>query len=46
VATHTRLAPDWLARSATRTTMGLPAMSASGLSGRRVEAARAGMMTV
>ena len=38
----------WLrrTRSATRTTIGLPAMSASGLSGRRVDAMRAGMMTV
>ena len=45
-ATTTRLAPDWRARSATRTTIGLPAMSASGLFGRRLEASRAGIRTV
>ena len=33
-------------RCATRTTMGMPPMSASGLLGRRVEASRAGMSTV
>ncbi len=38
VATTTRAAPAAIARSATRTTIGLPAMSASGLPGRRVEA--------
>ena len=34
------------ARSATRTTIGLPPRSASGLLGRRVDASRAGMMTM
>jgi hypothetical protein len=38
VATTTRDAPDARARSATRTTIGLPPMSASGLPGRRVDA--------
>jgi hypothetical protein len=33
VATTTRCAPASIARSATRTTIGLPAMSASGLPG-------------
>ena len=37
---------DCAARWATRTTIGRPAMSASGLSGRRVEASRAGIRTV
>ena len=46
VATITRAAADCCARSATRTTMGLPPRSAKGLSGSRVEAMRAGMMTV
>src|SRR5438093_13241938 len=45
VATMMRLAPDSRARSATRTTIGLPPRSASGLFGSRVEARRAGMMT-
>src|SRR5277367_6370345 len=38
----TGCAPEASARSATRTTIGLPPMSASGLLGRRVEASRAG----
>ena len=38
--------PGMLAQGGGSTTMGLPAMSASGLSGRRVEASRAGMRTV
>src|SRR5690606_22904906 len=42
VATATRCAPAARARSATRTTIGLPPMSASALPGRRVEAIRAG----
>ena len=46
VATMIRAAPDSAARSATRTTIGLPPRSASGLLGRRVEARRAGMMTM
>ncbi len=37
------LRADCCARSATRTTIGLPPISASGLSGSRVEARRAGM---
>ena len=41
-----RVAPDSRARSATRTTIGVPPRSASGLFGRRVDARRAGMMTV
>ena len=41
-----RVAPDRRARSATRTTIGLPPRSARGLFGRRVEARRAGMMTM
>src|SRR5690606_35351766 len=45
VATQTSLAPEICARSTTRITIGLPAMSASGLPGSRVEAKRAGMMT-
>jgi O-acetyl-ADP-ribose deacetylase (regulator of RNase III) len=44
-ATTTRAAPLSAARSATRTTIGLPAMSASGLSGRRLDASRAGTRT-
>ena len=44
-ATTTRVAPAVLQRCATRTIMGKPAMSASGLSGKRVEASRAGMST-
>src|SRR4249919_3179968 len=44
-ATTTRAAPDAAARWATRTTIGSPAMSARGLSGRRVEASRAGIRT-
>ena len=43
VAMQTCAAPERAARSAVRTTMGLPAMSARGLSGRRVEAVRAGI---
>src|SRR5215831_6412886 len=46
VATQTLLAPLSRARSATRTTMGLPPRSARALRGRRVEARRAGMMAV
>src|SRR5450631_99193 len=46
VATTTLLAPPARARSATRTTMGLPPMSESGLPGSLVEAYRAGMRTV
>src|SRR5947209_6957919 len=42
----TRNAPLATARSATRTTMGLPQMSASGFPGRRVDAQRAGIRTV
>jgi hypothetical protein len=45
-ATTTSCAAERRARSATRTTIGLPAMSASGLFGRRVEASRAGIRTV
>ena len=45
-ATTTRLALDSMARCATRTTMGSPAISARGLSGKRLEAMRAGMTTV
>src|SRR5437764_4502989 len=45
VATMMRAAPASRARSATRTTIGRPARSASGLFGSRVEARRAGMMT-
>jgi hypothetical protein len=44
VATVTPSAPLARARSQTRTTMGLPAMSSSGLPGRRMEAYRAGMI--
>jgi hypothetical protein len=44
-ATTTREAPESLARCATRTTMGKPAMSASGLSGKRDDAMRAGIRT-
>jgi hypothetical protein len=39
--TTTRDAPDYKARSATRTTMGLPPISANGLLGKRVDARRA-----
>src|SRR5262245_2747942 len=46
VAMTTRCAPLACARSATRTTIGLPAMSASGLPGSRVEAQRAGIRAV
>src|SRR5437773_8322018 len=46
VAMTTRPAPLASARSATRTTIGFPAMSASGLPGRRVDAQRAGIRTV
>src|SRR5471032_439625 len=46
VATMMREAPDRAACSATRTTIGLPPRSASGLLGRRVDARRAGMMTI
>src|SRR6478609_98130 len=46
VATMTCDAPERAARSATRTTMGLPPRSASGLPGSRLDASRAGMMTV
>jgi hypothetical protein len=41
-----REARDIAARSATLTIMGLPPKSASGLSGKRVDAMRAGIMTV
>src|SRR5581483_8892934 len=43
VATITSRAPASRARCATRTTIGLPAMSTSGLPGKRLEAYRAGM---
>lgn len=46
VAMTTRVAPEAAACSATRTTMGLPPKSISGLPGRRAEAKRAGMMTM
>ena len=46
VATTMRCASLSLARSATRTTMGLPAISAKAFSGSLLEARRAGMMTV
>src|SRR5208282_2946395 len=46
VAMTTRSAPLARARSATRTTIGLPRISSSGLPGRRVEAKRAGISTV
>jgi hypothetical protein len=46
VATSTSDAPLFAACSATRTTIGLPPMSASGLPGKRDEAWRAGMTTV
>src|ERR1700731_1191102 len=42
VAINTCWAPEARARSATRTTIGLPPRSASGLPGRREEASRAG----
>src|SRR5574343_511685 len=45
VATTTSAAPLLAACCATRTTIGRPAMSASGLSGRRVECSRAGITT-
>ena len=45
-ATMTLDAPDCKALSATRTTIGLPAISASGLFGRRVEAKRAGITAI
>ena len=45
-ATTTRCAADAAARCATRTTIGSPPMSASGLPGRRVDAIRAGTSTV
>ena len=43
---HARARRLRAARCATRTTIGSPAMSASGLSGRRVDASRAGIRTV
>src|SRR5271167_422791 len=46
VAMTTRSAPLACARSATRTTIGLPTISSSGLPGRRVDAKRAGIRTV
>src|SRR5439155_21826790 len=46
VATTVRIAVLFMARCATRTTMGAPLMSARGLLGRRVDARRAGMRTV
>jgi hypothetical protein len=46
VATTTRLADESLARCATRTTIGIPAKSAKGLSGRREDAILAGIKTV
>ena len=46
VATWTAAAPLFAARSQTRTTMGLPPISASGLPGKRVDAYLAGMMTI
>src|SRR5882672_68506 len=45
-ATTTVRAPLAAARCATRTTIGRPAMSTSGLRGNRVDARRAGMITV
>src|SRR5690606_39638034 len=42
VATITRSAREACARSAVRTTIGLPPMSSRGLSGRRVDDSRAG----
>src|SRR4051812_12985287 len=45
-AITTRRAEDFWACRATRTTMGRPAMSASGLFGNRMDARRAGMRTV
>ena len=45
-ATTTARAPASRQRCATRTTIGTPARSASGLSGSRVEASRAGISTV
>ena len=45
-ATTTAAAPDSAARCATRTIIGKPAMSASGLPGRRVDASRAGISAV
>ncbi|MNS63500.1 hypothetical protein D3C72_965960 [compost metagenome] len=46
VATTVRRADEAWARSATRTIIGCPPISASGLFGRRVEASRAGITTV
>src|SRR4051812_26050253 len=46
VATHTAAAPLFAACSATRTTIGFPAISASVFPGRRVEAKRAGIRTI
>jgi hypothetical protein len=45
VATTTRPSPASAARAATWAIIGRPAMSASGLPGRRVEAMRAGIRT-
>src|SRR6267143_1541623 len=46
VATYTSRAPLSRARSATRTTIGLPPISASAFPGSRLDAKRAGMMAV
>src|SRR5437660_11435174 len=46
VATYTSRAPLSRARSATRTTMGLPPISASAFPGNRLDANRAGIMAV
>src|SRR3977135_2720462 len=46
VATYTSRAPLSRARSATRTTMGLPPISASAFPGSRLDANRAGIMAV
>jgi hypothetical protein len=46
VATITFVAEDRAARSATRTTIGLPQISAKGLFGKRVDAMRAGIITI
>jgi hypothetical protein len=45
VATATLSAPLAAARSQTRTTIGLPPISASGLPGKRDDAKRAGIIT-
>jgi len=39
-------APECMARSATRITIGLPPKSANGLLGKRVDASRAGIITM